>query len=82
MALTHLQVQTVCNPPGPDMHKTCCRYLEMEWSGMKLNYMCTKLAKTQYDKLNKNRSHWQGKPEDMGDNCGGYLYLKHKKQGM
>ena len=91
MALTQLQVINVCNPYTVTGYKPehCCRYLSFQYDP-KIGYvhLCTKLAPGEYAKLKAKHptsSLWGGgggvARDNMGDNCGGFLFLKHKKQG-
>lgn len=83
--LTLLQVQNVCNaglwswPPANTSGKPC-KYMATE-TNSKGNYvhMCTKLAPAEFAKIQKNSPGYGG--TRTGDNCGGYIYLKHKRQG-
>ena len=81
MALTQLQMVNVCSPMTGD-YKSVCRYLVSVYrSDKKMVNLCTKHAPTEYAKLDKSRGPWV-KSTEMGDNCGGYPYLKWAAQGF
>lgn len=74
MSLTPLQVRQVCLAGTP------CRYLETVWQKGGAKNMCMKLAPHYYAEHKKKL----GIKDDsnLGNNCQGYLYLRHKKQGI
>lgn len=74
MALTPLHVRDVCYA---GYQGTYCKYITSEYNknGTVVS-LCTKLNTGAYEALKKKQRGSSG-----GDNCPGYLYLKHKKQG-
>lgn len=76
MALTPLHVQDVCNSGVQ------CRYLCWETldSG-KVVALCLKHAGAYYDKVKRDMDMYGVDLDDRGDNCSGYLFLKHIDQG-
>lgn len=88
MALSQKQVQDIClNYAGA---KTC-RFLVYDQTSGK--HLCCKLVQKlreevderidQYlDKMKQNGQDPALMGRAIGDNCQGYLYLKHKKQGF
>lgn len=87
MALTSLQVVNVCSPWNPkDGSGVVCRYLQnssvvTSKGNHKWVSLCTKFAPAEYAKLVAQRAKYNQKESEFGDNCGGFLFLKHKEQG-
>jgi hypothetical protein len=74
MALTPLQVQSVC------MGKNPCKYLTHEMVNKRYTPLCLKKAPGLIQKKKEDGTlPWNFK--DGGDNCPGYTYLKHVRQG-
>jgi hypothetical protein len=80
MALTPLHVQSYCTG-GSWNYQDRCRYLAGEYTtNGQYVQLCTKLNAGAYEDLKKKDKHTDR--SKMKDNCSGYLYLKHKKQGF
>ena len=75
MALTPLHIQDVC------LSGEQCRYLCWEYIDNKSVAFCTKLAPEYYKQMRKDMRFYDVDLDQRGDNCQGYLLLKHKEQG-
>lgn len=76
MALTQLHVQNVC------MSENQCRYLcwETMQDGSSVA-LCLKHANAYYQQIKRDMHMYGVNLEERGDNCSGFLLLKHHKQG-
>lgn len=76
MALTPLHVQSYCSAG-----ENGCRYLQQKWIKNDFLSLCTKLHPALKQKVNeKLKSNKEA--YSSGDNCKGFLYLVHAKQGF
>lgn len=76
MALTHLHVVNFCQAGN------LCRYLAWEQvDGESIAY-CLKHAQHYYKQIRRDMKMYDQDLDERGDNCPGYLLLKHKEQGF
>lgn len=75
MALTPLHVQNVC------LAGEQCRYLCWEVVDGANIAFCAKLSPEYYKQMRRDMSFYDIDLDERGDNCQGYLLLKHKMQG-
>jgi hypothetical protein len=75
MALTQLQVNNYC------MAGNTCRYLCWENADGKSVAVCTKLSRSYYLQMKRDMQMYGVDLDERGDNCQGFLLLKHKPQG-
>lgn len=75
MALTQLHVKDVCNAG------TTCKYLCWETVDGKSTALCLKHAPALFQQVRRDMQMYGVNLDNRGDNCSGYLLLKHKEQG-
>lgn len=75
MALTPLHINDIC------MSGNQCRYLCWETVDGKSTAMCMKQAPAYYRQVKRDMEMYGVDLDKRGDNCQGYLMLKHHQQG-